>query len=62
MAGEVRVRAQEEEMELKIFAVLTNHVTSKFASSSTISTAAGMEGITMKPCTRCMTEHGCPGR
>eukprot|EP00975_Prorocentrum_lima_P026020 5472782-Prorocentrum_lima.AAC.1 len=38
---------------------LTNKVTSSFASSSTIPTAAGMDGITQKPCTSFMTEQGC---
>eukprot|EP00975_Prorocentrum_lima_P049706 10403720-Prorocentrum_lima.AAC.1 len=60
MTGEVRVRAQEEELELKIFPALTNNVTTDFASSSTIPTVVGMEGITKKPCTRFMTEQGCP--
>eukprot|EP00975_Prorocentrum_lima_P034719 7297414-Prorocentrum_lima.AAC.1 len=60
MTGEVRVRAPEEDMELKIFPVRTNNVTSKLASSSTIPTAAGREGITRTLCSRVMTEHGCP--
>eukprot|EP00975_Prorocentrum_lima_P019256 4054246-Prorocentrum_lima.AAC.1 len=30
MTGEVRVRAQEEEVELKTFPTLTNNVTSSF--------------------------------
>eukprot|EP00975_Prorocentrum_lima_P064889 12900210-Prorocentrum_lima.AAC.1 len=60
MTGEVRVRSEEDDMELKIFPVLTNHVTSNFTSSSTIPTAAGMEGITKKPYSIFTTEQGCP--
>eukprot|EP00975_Prorocentrum_lima_P041116 8639550-Prorocentrum_lima.AAC.1 len=60
MIGEVRVRAQEEEMQLNISPTVTTNVTGNFASSSHIPIAAGMEGVTKKPCTRFMTEQGCP--
>eukprot|EP00975_Prorocentrum_lima_P035341 7422718-Prorocentrum_lima.AAC.1 len=59
MIEEVKVRAQEEAVELKMLPALTNKVTSSFASSSSIPTAAGIEGMTEKPCARCMADQGC---
>eukprot|EP00975_Prorocentrum_lima_P042879 9005939-Prorocentrum_lima.AAC.1 len=62
MTGEVRGRAHEEEMVLKIFPALTNNVTTNCASSSSIPIAVGMVGITKKPCTRFMAELASPLR
>eukprot|EP00975_Prorocentrum_lima_P056452 11836346-Prorocentrum_lima.AAC.1 len=45
---------------MKMLPALTNRATPNFASSSSsIPTAAGMEGVTQKPCTRFMTDQGC---
>eukprot|EP00975_Prorocentrum_lima_P059462 12467034-Prorocentrum_lima.AAC.1 len=60
MTGEVRVRALEEEVELKILPTLTNRATPNVASASSTPTAAGMEGITKKTCTKFYTDQGCP--
>eukprot|EP00975_Prorocentrum_lima_P054396 11409121-Prorocentrum_lima.AAC.1 len=52
MTGEVRVRAREEEVELRMTPTLTNKLTTNFAATpmSAIPTAAGMEGVTRKLC------------
>eukprot|EP00975_Prorocentrum_lima_P067778 12916956-Prorocentrum_lima.AAC.1 len=62
MTGEVRVRAREEEVELRMLPTLTNRVAPNLeaSSSSIIPTAAGMEGYTRKLCARFGTDQGCP--
>eukprot|EP00975_Prorocentrum_lima_P054012 11328055-Prorocentrum_lima.AAC.1 len=48
MSGEVRVRAREEDAELRMIPTLTNKFTTSLAATqmSAIPTAAGMEGVT----------------
>eukprot|EP00975_Prorocentrum_lima_P055142 11560828-Prorocentrum_lima.AAC.1 len=63
MTGEVRVRArEEEEVEVRMLPTLTNKLTTSCAasSSSTIPTAAGIEGLTRNMCTCFATCQGCP--
>eukprot|EP00975_Prorocentrum_lima_P026814 5635828-Prorocentrum_lima.AAC.1 len=63
MTGEVRVRAQEEEVETRMRPALNNKftVTNVTASQMTSNpTAAGVEGVTEKLCQRFATDQGCP--
>eukprot|EP00975_Prorocentrum_lima_P046547 9728648-Prorocentrum_lima.AAC.1 len=50
MIGEVRIRAHEEEVGLKMLPTLTNKLTASLAATtmSVVPTAVGMEGITRK--------------
>eukprot|EP00975_Prorocentrum_lima_P027040 5687333-Prorocentrum_lima.AAC.1 len=60
MAGEVRVRALEEDVESKMRPTLTNRftVTSLAANHSMATpTAAGVEGVTRKSCPRFATDQ-----
>eukprot|EP00975_Prorocentrum_lima_P012587 2669955-Prorocentrum_lima.AAC.1 len=63
MTGEVRVRAQEEEVEARMRPALnsrfpvTNVTVNQVAS---IPTAAGVEGAMKKLCPEFATDQGCP--
>eukprot|EP00975_Prorocentrum_lima_P046130 9647448-Prorocentrum_lima.AAC.1 len=61
MTGEVRVRAQEEEVEIRIRPTLNSRfpVTNVTPNQLTsIPTAAGVEGVMKKSCPRFATDQG----
>eukprot|EP00975_Prorocentrum_lima_P068570 12921435-Prorocentrum_lima.AAC.1 len=63
MTGEVRVRAQEEDVETRMRPTLTNRftVTNVAANQMTSTpTAAGVEGVSKKLCPRFATDQRCP--
>eukprot|EP00975_Prorocentrum_lima_P011628 2474801-Prorocentrum_lima.AAC.1 len=63
MTGEVRVRAQEEEVATRMRPALNSRFTATNVTANqmtSIATAAGVEGVTQKLCPRFATHQGCP--